>query len=88
MCTNEHNKVAKFLTYSEEETLYYCEKCAILLASQGFTVVKLNTGESMEINPRKEEVDGFLGELEGVLGLLGKKKQMLNMSIDSAHQAF
>jgi hypothetical protein len=66
--------------------LYYCEKCAILLASQGFSVVKLNTGESMEINPRKEEIDSFLGELDNVNGLLGKKKQLLNGDINCALQ--
>ena len=53
MCINDPHKAAKFVTYSEEETLYYCEKCAILLASQGFSVMKLNVGESVEINPRK-----------------------------------
>ena len=42
-------------------------------------MVKLSTADSMEINPRKEEIDGFLGELDGVLGILGKKKQLLNM---------
>lgn len=42
MCINDPHKVAKYLAYSEEESLYYCEKCAILLASQGFTVMKLS----------------------------------------------
>ena len=53
-CINDPQKVAKYMTSSEDETLYYCEKCAILLASQGFAVQKLTVGESMiEVNPRK-----------------------------------
>jgi len=41
MCRNENNKIAKFVSYMGEEAFYYCEKCAILVASQGFTVLKL-----------------------------------------------
>lgn len=64
MCINDPHKTAKYLAYSEEESLYYCEKCAILLASQGFTVMKLNSTEgSIDFNPRKEEVDSFLADL-------------------------
>ena len=40
----------------------------------------------MEINPRKEEVDAFLGELDMVMGLISKKQQMLNSHIGSAHE--
>lgn len=46
-CINDPHKTAKYLIYSEEETLHYCEKCAILLASQGFPVIKLQAAESM-----------------------------------------
>jgi hypothetical protein len=54
MCINDPHKIAKYLAYSEDESLYYCEKCAILLASQGFTVMKMNGNESsLELNPRK-----------------------------------
>jgi hypothetical protein len=54
MCINDPHKIAKYLAYSEDESLYYCEKCAILLASQGFTVMKMNGNESsVELNPRK-----------------------------------
>jgi hypothetical protein len=68
--------------------LYYCEKCAILLASKGFPVNRINTGESMEINPRKEEVNNFLEELEGVMGLLAKKQQQLNGTIGNAFEVY
>ena len=50
--------------------------------------MKLNTGESMEINPRKQEVDGFLGQLEEVSGMLGKKKQLLSSDINNVYQVY
>lgn len=40
-CTNHPHKVAEFLIYIEAEVIEYCEKCAAQLASQGFTVHKL-----------------------------------------------
>lgn len=40
-CTNHQSKVAKYVVESDEETMFYCEKCAILLASQGFKVSKM-----------------------------------------------
>jgi hypothetical protein len=55
-CTNHPNKVAKYYVESDEETLFYCEKCAILLASQGFKVAKMNESGGQE-HPRKREVD-------------------------------
>jgi hypothetical protein len=87
MCINEPHKVAKYIAYSEEESLYYCEKCAILLASQGFTVMKLGGSDSVEINPRKEEVDGFLADLESTMSSLGKKSQAIGGQVGSALQA-
>ncbi len=42
----------------------------------------------MEINPRKEEVNTFLEELEGVMGLLAKKQQQLNGSIGNAFEVY
>lgn len=88
MCINDPHKVAKYIAYSEEESLYYCEKCAILLASQGFTVMKLNgTESSIEVNPRKEEVDTFLNDLETTMTSLSKKSQTINSHITSAMQS-
>jgi hypothetical protein len=59
-----------------------------LLASQGFTVARLNIGESMEGNQRKEEVDAFLGELESNMSTLNKKQQILCMNIGNALQIY
>ena len=39
-CQNHSNKPAKYYIFIDDEDLPYCEKCAILLASQGFKVVK------------------------------------------------
>jgi hypothetical protein len=39
-CQNHSNKPAKYFISIDEEDLPYCEKCAILLASQGFKVSK------------------------------------------------
>jgi hypothetical protein len=88
MCINDPHKVAKFLAYSEEESLYYCEKCAILLASQGFTVMRLNeNSSSIELNPRKEEVNSFLGDLENTMNSLGKKSQSISTHINLAFRS-
>lgn len=88
-CINDPHKTAKYLTYSEEETLYYCEKCAILLASQGFSVAKLPaTGDSFDGNPRKEEIDCFLAELEVVMAALVKKQQGVNSNLACASQIY
>jgi len=87
-CINDPHKNAKYLINSEEETLYYCEKCAILLASQGFTVLKIQTTDSIEINPRKEEVDSFLAELDMVMGVLSKKTENINTSVASVTEMF
>ena len=42
-CENHPTKKGKYSVLSEDEgeEIYYCEKCAILLASQGFKVIKL-----------------------------------------------
>jgi hypothetical protein len=85
LCINDPSKTAKFVAYSDGDTLYYCEKCAILLASQGFSVARINsTADSFEANPRKEEVEGFLNELEQVMGTLNKKQQGISNNISAA----
>ena len=40
VCSNHPNKSGKYFIISDddEESMDYCEKCAILLASQGFKV--------------------------------------------------
>ena len=40
-CENHKAKEAKYFVLSEEERIFYCEKCAISLASQGFKVSKM-----------------------------------------------
>lgn len=42
----------------------------------------------MEINPRKEEVDSFLGDLDIVMNLLLKKHQLLDANIGEAFQVY
>lgn len=42
----------------------------------------------MEINPRKEEVEAFMGELDHVMNTLGKKQQLLNLEISNASQVY
>jgi predicted SprT family Zn-dependent metalloprotease len=39
-CINHQLKPARFKAVSDEADLFYCEKCAILLASQGFKVMR------------------------------------------------
>jgi hypothetical protein len=43
-CSNHHQKQATHCLQSTEtyEIMYYCEKCSIMLASQGFNILKLN----------------------------------------------
>lgn len=42
VCQNHKAKEAKYRIVSEDDdTLFYCEKCSIFLASQGFAVEKL-----------------------------------------------
>ena len=40
-CANHPQKEAVFYTSSEGERLYFCEKCAIKLASQGHSITKV-----------------------------------------------
>ena len=42
MCSNHESKSAQFMISTEDEQLPYCQKCSILLASQGFKLTKLN----------------------------------------------
>ena len=42
----------------------------------------------MEINPRKEEVDAFMGQLDQVVNTLGKKQQLLSLEISNASQIY
>lgn len=48
----------------------------------------MNTGESMEMNPRKEEVDDFLGELDMILSMLLKKQQTSKRDINRAEEVY
>ena len=85
-CINDQ-KTAKYMIYSDDESLYYCEKCAILLASKGFSVEKLSTAESMaDTNPRKEEVNSFMNELEGVVGVLEQRKSRITGNINQLEE--
>ena len=55
---------------TEDEQLPYCQKCSILLASQGFKLVKLQAEEEnpldqLENNPRRRQIQDFLDKLDG-----------------------
>lgn len=65
--------------YSEESDLFYCEKCAILLASQGFKVDRLTSSNSSMLlpppslssphsnNPFVKESEAFMEEVTAFL---------------------
>lgn len=46
VCQNHLNKQAKYVISIDDEDMPYCEKCAILLASQGFKVSKCDETSS------------------------------------------
>lgn len=53
-CLNHQNKKIAFeVTDTEGQKMYYCEKCAILLASQGFQVQRIN--DHIYDNPLKNQ---------------------------------
>jgi hypothetical protein len=41
-CSNHPQKEAEYWILLEDDTLFYCEKCSALLASQGFQVNRIN----------------------------------------------
>jgi len=52
-CQNHKNKDARYRIISDDEdTLYYCEKCSIYLASQGFPVEKLQAQANPQSHPQ------------------------------------
>lgn len=56
VCENHENKAATFMSYLDETTVgYFCDKCAILVASQGYTVEKI-TESSVLLESRKMQV--------------------------------
>jgi hypothetical protein len=66
----------------------YCEKCAILLASQGFKVVKIEEAgmvmgqqqqqqEGLDVldnHPRRVEISRFLSDLDKLVEHIGRQK--------------
>lgn len=64
--------MARFTILIDNEEIMYCEKCAILLASQGFKVQRMQeeqpVQQSIEPRPfdnqRQREIDVFLKDLE------------------------
>lgn len=54
-CDNHEEKTATYYVSGEDSRkIYYCEKCAILTASQGFLVNKLkDKTQSQQISPKK-----------------------------------
>lgn len=45
-CVNHSERAAthQLISKSGHSEMFYCEKCSIMLASQGFTVMKLSAG--------------------------------------------
>lgn len=99
-CQSHENKQAKYYVYSDDETLMYCEKCAILLASQGFKVVKIDAegqaqhpvGDGLEVldnHPRKIEISRFLSDLDKLVEHMIKQKAGSNSEVarvENEHQ--
>jgi hypothetical protein len=88
-CSNHPGKTAKFRVCSEENDLFYCEKCAILLASQGFKVEKLMNPNISVLLPTNlsyclsnsvfvQESEKFLCEIKHFLRESEKVKQNIN----------
>lgn len=52
-CVNHADRLAshQLVSSSAHPDMFYCEKCSIMLASQGFSVVKLNPGTRRSANP-------------------------------------
>lgn len=50
-CANHPEKEAEFRITIEGESMLYCAKCSAHLASQGFTLEKLNDKPMSKINP-------------------------------------
>lgn len=51
-------------------------------------MLKIQTTDSIEMNPRKEEVDSFLADLDMVMGVLSKKTETINTSVASVTEMF
>lgn len=89
-CLEHPSKLATHQLIGSECTdfLLYCEKCSIMLASQGFNVRriggrKIGTRDTadcrnrVEVSVRKHEIEEFVGELEEGLEQLMIKDNML-----------
>ena len=81
-CVNHSDRVAshQLMGNSNHSDVFYCEKCSIMLASQGFSVMKLSPTSrykdgsltkserpkktNFKTSGRKAEINGFLGNLE------------------------
>jgi hypothetical protein len=99
VCQNHDSKVAKYIVYSDDETLPYCEKCAILLASQGFKVARMevepigegegdNPLDLLENHPRKTEITKFISELERMTEHLNRQKGESQLNLQRIDQDF
>ena len=80
-CPNHPDKVVthKLIGPDIDEEISYCEKCSIMLASQGFNVVKLNRNviQSRSVlmgqmfkNDRQKDVDKFIKDLNTQMNLI------------------
>ena len=95
-CVNHGDRIAthQLISKSGHSEMFYCEKCSIMLASQGFTVMKLSSagirnhpsstkGERSKKNStkmpnRRTEIDAFMKNITVTLELLQEKDQMLH----------
>jgi hypothetical protein len=80
-CQNHPQKKGKYSVMNEEEgeKTYYCEKCAILVASQGFKVYKLE-GQDMQLSERKtrKKPQSRDDDLQDFLGVLDQRLKDMN----------
>lgn len=50
-CQNHESKPAQFRVLTEGDIMFYCERCAISLASQGFNVCRIDGGPANDKKP-------------------------------------
>lgn len=98
-CQNHKNKDARYRIISDDEdTLFYCEKCSIYLASQGFSVEKLQPPSSVQSQPQfcqepnmepicNSEIGNELQtHIDHVLRNLEEKEEAIRQKIQDAEQ--
>lgn len=75
LCQNHDTKPAQFRVLTEGDTMFYCERCAISLASQGFNVCRMDGVALPDKKPI--EVEFLLDHVDLLRETMGKKMEQL-----------